>query len=216
MLLSEAIQRVRFLIDDRDENPLVTDSDITIALQTALDELWQLTVDSGANLYTLTATLTPNATGEIDRTSINPIKVVALAWQSGQVFIDIPAARPYEGTVAAVGGGMTVRIIYVPRAVFPASGASPFIWSTAAIADAVLDQLLCAIAASQVWVRTGEPPLPSLTRRIDELKKSVASKINIPNVTVARPHRRVTGMGGSPSGGMRWQRYQHNKIQLVY
>lgn len=212
--LTQAIARVRFLIDDQDVNPLVSDAEITVALQTSLDEVWQMVVGSGANLYTQLIDVMTAPDGSVDMTAINPIKIVSVMWKTGNVLVPIIPTRPGAGTFLVTGAPINIRIIYVPHAVFPATPVTNFVWSTPDINNAVLDQLLCAVAASQVWVKTGEPPLPSLSKRIDELKQSAFEEINIPNTMVLQV--RALGRRGSSSRTMSWQRVQHNKLQLIY
>lgn len=206
--LAQAIQRVRFLIDDRDANPLVSDADITTALQVAQEEVWQKVVASGINIYTQSGLITTDGAGEGDLTALNPLSIANVAWQSGSTFFQVPPARIFEG-VMNVNTPTPLKITYVPRAAFPVLPGDPFVWAQAAISSATLDQAMCTVAATEVWVLTGEPPLQSLVTRRDELLLSVTTQISQPRWSVTRPAARL-------GHGFMWRLSAHNKIQLVY
>lgn len=208
--LTQAIQRVRFLIDDADANPLISDAEITSALEVAQEEVWQLVVDSGANLFYQTAALTSSSTGAVDLSGIKPLKIANVSWEQSGVTLQIPPARLFDGLLN-VQQSWPISLVYVPRAVFPASPSAEFVWSQSSISMTTLDQLLCHVAASQVWIKTGEPPLASLEQRKVELQKSVENLINIPTWSVT-----PLGPVGSRNSGMYWRRSAHDTLQLVY
>lgn len=210
MTLAQAITRVRFLLDDNDANPLISDAEITTALQVGQEEVWQLVIDSGANVFFQTATISSPGTGVVDVSSIKPLKIVNVAQSVGVYTLQIPPCRPFDGW-APVLSALDVAIVYVPRATFPALAGDPFVWSQAAISMTTLDQLLVHVAASQCWVRTGEPPLASLEKRKQELQDSVTSSINIPSWSVT-----PLDVAGSRDSGMYWRRTSHDTLQLVY
>lgn len=206
--LAQAILRVRFLIDDRDANPLVSDADITTALQVAQEEVWQKTIASGIDIYTQSADITTNGSGEGDLTALNPLSISNVAWVSGGTYMQVPPARIFEGVIK-VSAPTPLRITYVPRAAFPVLPGDPFVWSQAAISSSTLDQAMCAVAASEVWILTGEPPLQSLMARRDELLQSITTQISLPRWSATRPAVR-SGVG------FMWRLSAHNKIQLIY
>jgi len=212
--LAQARTRVRFLIDDADANPLVTDAEIDVALATAQEEVWQRVVGSGVNVYTQHADISSGSTGAVNLTSLNPMKIVSVAWKSGNVFLQVPPSRPGD-YIQTVGQVQPLRVVYVPRAAFPALTSDPFVWATASISSPTLDQLLCVTAAADVWVKTGEPPLASLEQRKAELQKSVEEQISIPGWSVAP----LRAMGRFPThryAGFQWVMTGVNTMQLVY
>lgn len=212
--LTQARARVRFLIDDADANPLVSDAEIDVALATAQEEVWQRVVGSGVNVYTQHADISSSAAGVVNLSSLNPMKVVSVAWKSGNTFMQVPPSRPgdFIQTVAQV---QALRVVYVPRATFPALAADPFVWATASISSPTLDQLLCVVAAADVWVKTGEGPLASLEQRKAELQKSIDEQISIPGWSVA-PLRATSRFPSHRYAGFQWVMTGANQMQLVY
>jgi hypothetical protein len=210
MTLAQAITRVRFLLDDSDANPLISDAEITTALEVGQEEVWQLVIDSGANVFYQTADIASPGNGVVDVSSIKPLKIINVAQVVGTYALQIPPCRPFDG-FAPVLSAVNVRLVYVPRATFPALSSDPFVWSQAAISMTTLDQLLCHTAAAQCWVRTGEPPLASMEKRRAELAASVTSSINIPSWSVS-----PLDDTGSTDSGFYWRRTSHDTLQLVY
>lgn len=207
--LTQAIGRVRFLIDDTDANPLISDTDITTALEVAQEEVWQSVIASGANIFYQSVVVTTNAQGVADLSGIKPLKIANVSYQAGNVSLQVPPARLFDG-ILNVTGPWPLTIVYVPRAVMPVLGTDEFVWSQDTISVVTLDQLLCHTAASQVWVKTGEPPLASLEARKGELQKSVGTLINIPSWS-STP---IGGCGARVSG-FYWKRSTHDALQLV-
>lgn len=212
--LTQARTRVRFLIDDADANPLVTDAEIDVALATAQEEVWERVVGAGVNVYTTSAFISSDATGLVSLTSLKPLRVSHVALRNGTAFRNVKPARggDYSGTVASV---QTLRVLYVPRAAFPTLVGDPFVWSTAAVSAPTLDQLMCVVAASDVWVKTGEAPLKSLEMRKAELNASVESKINIPSWSVV-PLRASSQFPDDRGAGFLWTMTGPDTMQLVY
>ena len=209
MTLAQAITRVRFLLDDNDVNPLISDAEITTALQVGQEEVWQAVIDSGANIFYQQADISSSSAGVLSLASITPLKVANVALVVGTSTLQIPPCRPFDGR-GDVTSVQPCRIVYVPRAAFPALSSDPFTWSQATISVTTLDQLLVHVAASQCWVKTGEPPLASMEKRRAELMDSVTSIINIPSWS-ATP----LAPAGSRDSGFYWRRTAHDTIQLV-
>lgn len=210
--LSAAIARVRFLLDDTDSNPLVSDSDITLALQVAQEEVWQLVVTSGANIFYQQASVTTTSTGAANISSIAPIKIANVAKVVDNYRVQIPPARFYDNYTNVLQS-MTLLISYVPRATFPALAGDPFVWSQSTINLNTLDQLMIHIAASQCWVRTGEPPNAAIEKRKQELLDSIHTLVSIPSwsaTPVGATDRSVRDAGFS------WIRTAHDQLQIIY
>lgn len=212
--LAQARTRVRFLIDDADANPLVSDAEIDVALETALEEVWQRVVGTGVSCYTLYTDITSSGAGVVDLSSVKPLRIVNVAFKQGTIFLQVQASRTSD-FIQTVSGPQPLRIWYVPRATFPALSSDPFVWSTAGISSATLDQLLCVIAAADVWVKTGEAPLPSLELRKAELQKAIDEQVSIPTTTVA-PLRVTRKFPTHRYAGFQWARVAHDTLQLVY
>jgi hypothetical protein len=209
MTLAQAITRVRFLLDDKDNNPLISDAEITTALQVAQEEVWQSVVDSGANIYYQSADVSSSSAGVISLASITPLKIANVALVVGNGVLQIPPCRVFDG-FANVTSVQPCRIMYVPRAAFPALSSDPFIWSQATISLTTLDQLLCHTAASMCWIKTGEPPLSAMEKRRAELQASCTSTINLPGWSVT-----PLTLGVVRDSGIYWRRSAHDQIQLV-
>jgi hypothetical protein len=207
--LAQAIVRVRFLLDDKDNNPLISDAEITTALQVAQEEVWQSVVDSGANIYYQSADVSSSSAGAISLASITPLKIANVALVVGNGVLQVPPCRVFDG-FANVTSVQPCRIMYVPRAAFPALSSDPFIWSQASISLTTLDQLLCHTAASMCWVKTGEPPLSAMEKRRAELQASCTSTINLPGWSVT-----PLTLGVVRDSGIYWRRSAHDQIQLV-
>ena len=210
--LTAAIARVRFLLDDTDANPLVSDADITSALSVAQEEVWQMVVTSGANIFYQQATITTTATGGANIASITPIKIANVARNVGTYRTQIPPARVYD-SYTNIQQPIDLVITYVPRAAFPATGGDPFVWSQSTISLATLDQLMIHIAASQCWVRTGEPPNAAIEKRKQELVDSINTLVSIPSwsaTPVGATNRSVQ------TSGMAWIRVAHDALQIIY
>lgn len=209
MTLAQAIVRVRFLLDDKDNNPLISDAEITTALQVAQEEVWQSVVDSGANIYYQSADVSSSSAGVISLAPITPLKIANVALVVGNGVLQVPPCRVFDG-FANVSSVQPCRIMYVPRAAFPALSSDPFIWSQASISLTTLDQLLCHTAASMCWVKTGEPPLSAMEKRRAELQASCTSTINLPGWSVT-----PLTLGVVRDSGIYWRRSAHDQIQLV-
>jgi len=210
MTLTQAIARVRFLLDDTDNNPLISDADITTALQVAQEEVWQAVIDSGANVFYQSADVTSTGAGVLSLASITPLKIANVALVVGNAVLQIPPCRPFDG-FGNVAAAQPCRVVYVPRCTFPALAGDAFVWSQATISLTTLDQLLAHVAASMCWVKTGEPPLASMEKRKAELLDSVTSIISIPSWSVT-----PLAVGGTRDSGIYWRRTAHDTIQLVY
>jgi hypothetical protein len=209
MTLAQAITRVRFLLDDTDNNPLISDAEITTALQVGQEEVWQAVIDSGANIFYQSADISSSAAGVVSLASITPLKIANVALVAGNGVLQIPPCRPFDG-FANVTSVQPVRLMYVPRAAFPALSSDPFVWSQATISLTTLDQLLCHTAAAMCWVKTGEPPLATMEKRRAELLASVTSTINLPQWSST-----PLAVGGTRDSGMFWRRTAHDQIQLI-
>ena len=209
MTLAQALTRVRFLLDDKDNNPLISDAEITTALQVAQEEVWQSVVDSGANIYYQSVDISSSSAGVVSLSSIAPLKIANVALVVGNGVLQVPPCRVFDG-FANVTAVQPCRIMYVPRAAFPALSSDPFIWSQATISSTTLDQLLCHTAASMCWVKTGEPPLSSMEKRRAELQLSCTSTINLPGWSVT-----PLTVGGARDSGIYWRRTAHDQIQLI-
>jgi len=207
--LAQAIVRVRFLLDDKDNNPLISDAEITTALQVAQEEVWQSVVDSGANIYYQSADVSSSSAGVISLASITPLKIANVALVVGNGVLQVPPCRVFDG-FANVTSVQPCRIMYVPRAAFPALSSDPFVWSQASISLTTLDQLLCHTAASMCWIKTGEPPLSAMEKRRAELQASCTSTINLPGWSVT-----PLTLGVVRDSGIFWRRSAHDQIQLV-
>lgn len=211
--ITQAIARVRFLIDDKDANPLISDAEILVALETAYQEVWQLAIVSGANIYNQQVNLTSDGNGVLDLSAFKPMKIVNVALKLGNVFLQVKPCRLGDGLIN-VPGPQTFRVTYVPRVVLPAAGVDPIEWPIDIILDPVLDQLLCVVAAADVWIKTGQPTLPSLAEKRGQLEASVKAKINIPGWSVTTLGRR--GGLGQTNAGFYWQQSAYDSIQFVY
>jgi len=209
MTLAQAITRVRFLLDDKDNNPLISDAEITTALQVAQEEVWQSVVDSGANIFFQSVDISSTSAGVVALASVTPLKISNVAIVVGNGVLQVPPCRVFDG-FANVVGVQPCRITYVPRAAFPALSSDPFIWSQATISLTTLDQLLAHTAASMCWIKTGEPPLSSMEKRRAELQTSCTSTINLPAWS-ATPMT----IGGARDSGIYWRRTAHDQIQLI-
>lgn len=211
MNVTQAIARVRRLLDDRDQNPLVSDADIRDSLVVACEEVWQTVVNSGADIYALSADVVSSSDGVVDLTTQLPLKIQGLSLVSGSMTIPVPAAQPGEGS--PITQSYTVRVSYLPRVVFPLVGeeADPIAWATEAIPSNTLDQLLCVTAACDAWIMTGEPLNKALTTRKEELLASVKTIPAVPSHSVLR----IGGRGGRAP--FAWTRGNApNTLQLVY
>jgi len=209
MTLAQAITRVRFLLDDKDNNPLISDAEITTALQVAQEEVWQSVVDSGANIYYQSADVSSSSAGVISLASITPLKIANVALVVGNGVLQVPPCRVFDG-FSNVTSVQPCRVMYVPRAAFPALSSDPFIWSQASISLTTLDQLLCHTAASMCWIKTGEPALSAMEKRRAELQASCTSTINLPGWSVT-----PLTLGVVRDSGIYWRRSAHDQIQLV-
>jgi hypothetical protein len=210
MTLTQAIARTRFLLDDTDSNPLVTDAEITTALVIAQEEVWQMVVSSGVNIFYRQASVTSSGSGVINVSSLRPIKIANIATNTGPLRIQIPPARLYDGQ-ANVLQALPLTVTYVPHVTAPVLGTDEFIWSQATISMTTLDQLCCHIAASQCWVRTGDPPNAAMEKRKQELIDSIHTIVQTPSWS-ATP----LGERGGRESGMAWVRTAHDVLQLVY
>lgn len=211
MNTTQAIARVRRLLDDRDQNPLVSNDDIRESLRVAIEEVWQLVVTSGAGVFTLSADVTSDSNGVVDLTTQSPLTISLVQLLQGTVTMTIPPVRVGD-SYAPVQQATNIRVAYVPRVQLPAVDATSIVWATSAVPANTLDQLLCIVAAQDAWITTGEPILKSLQTRREELTASVKEIPNTPNHTVIR------GVGNRrlPSS-ISWTRgATPNTLQLVY
>lgn len=210
MTLTQAIARTRFLLDDTDSNPLVTDAEITTALVIAQEEVWQMVVSSGANIFYQQANVTSSGSGVVSLTAVKPIKIANVVTNTGPLRVQIPPARLYDGQ-ANVLQALPLTVTYVPRVTAPVLGTDEFIWSTSSISMTTLDQLCCHIAASQCWVRTGDPPNAAMEKRKQELIDSIHTIVSVPSWS-ATP----LGERGGREAGIAWIATAYDTLQLVY
>lgn len=210
--LTSAIARVRFLLDDTDSNPLVSDADITLALSVAQEEVWQLVITSGANIFYQQATLTSTATGGVNVGSLKPLKIANVAKVVDNYRVQIPPARFYDN-YTNIQQPIDIVVTYVPRATFPALPADEFVWSQSTISLTTLDQLMIHVAASQCWARTGEPPNAAIEKRKQELMDSINTLVSIPSWSATPVGATDRGLRDS---GMSWIRVAHDALQIIY
>ena len=206
--VAQAVLRCRRLLDDRDDNPLVSDADLKDSLIVAADEVWQTCVRSGANIYTQFADITSGSNGIADLASIKPLKIVNVSVVSGGALLTVPAARIGAGMVPLTTP-QNLRIAYVPRMSFPTNDGDNIVWGADANICNTLDQLLCLVAAADAWIVTGEPFPKPLTTRKEELNKSILEQINVPQYFVFDGN-------GRPDVGFVWSNASLDKLQLIY
>ncbi len=214
MNLLTARTQVRFLTDDSDVNPLVSDAEIDAALRSAQAEVWALVISAGVNIYQQTATVSSDAQGRVDLASLKPVKVGTVSLLQGNYRTTVSPCRQMDWSMP-VQQVQQLSISYVPRVAFPANDAAEFVWSLTSTLAPTLDKLVCAIAASEVWVRTGERPNAVIEQRKSELSIAAVSQTNIPSFTV------VSTSAGSryprnSKAPYQWVAVQQDLIQLVY
>lgn len=201
MLLSEAETRVQRFMDDAAAY-LATLPEIDTALRVAQEEVYQLITASGCALLEQEATLVANGSGVVDLTTIKPLEIVAVlqSLSANAPRLVVLPARSDDGFQFATSS-VTLVIRYTPRAAFPASSSSPFVWGTSAVtATNVFDQLMCAIAASELKIREGETNVP-LERRKAELRAAATQTLDIPG------WRPMVLSGGYPRGDYSYFHY---------
>lgn len=213
MTLTNARAKVRRFLDDTDVNPLVSDADIDDSLATAQYEVQQLLVSSGGNLLTQEASITSSATGSVSLAAIAPLKVVYVQFTIGTQRYQVPPSRSTDW-VQTVTAPQTLIIGYVPRPIFPASGAATFTWS-GTVDSPVLDKYMVAIAACESWIESGEAPLATLEQRRDQLKRTVLETINVPGWTVM-PIASAKRYPHGRNAGFQWVMTARDAMQLVY
>lgn len=180
MLLSEAETRVQRFMDDGAAY-LATIAEIDTALRVAQEEVYQLIVGSGNALFEQEASISSNGSGVVDLTTIKPLEIIdvlqSLAPNAPRLTV-LPARSGDGFQFASSTVNLVIR--YTARASFPASSSSPFVWGTSNVtATNIFDQLMCAIAASELKIREGETNTP-LERRKAELRAAAMASLDIP------------------------------------
>ncbi len=204
---------VRRLIDDTDSNPLVSDADIDDALRSAQYEVAQAAVGAGSNLFNVEATKTAASNGSVDLSTEGPLRINYVALVVGTQRLQVPPCRNTDWG-RTVSGPQTLVVGYVARPAFPASGATSFLWGSA-VAAPLFDKLMAVIAANELWTKTGDPPLASLTSREEKLREQAIASINIPLWTV-QPLRQATRYPAGGNAGFQWVSPSRDQMQLVF
>lgn len=181
MLLSAARSRVRTLADDV-EAERYTDAQVDAALGTAQYEALLWAVAATPALFRVEATITTSSQGVADLTAIAPLKMlsVALLNASDRVIIKPLSAASITAPQRAV---QQLVIGYVPQPVFPATGASAFVWSSAAVNVPPVDLYMCLIAAAELKIGEGEQPA-GLDVRKAECLATLKALFALPSFTV--------------------------------
>lgn len=203
---------VRRLVDDTDSNPLFSDAEIDDALKAAQYEVAQAVVGAGSNLFNVEATKTASSAGVVDLSAEGPLKINYVALVAGTQRYQVPPCRSTDWR-QTVPGPHTIVVGYVARPTFPASGVGTFLWGSSVEAP-MLDKLMAVIAAGELWVKTGERPLASLTSREEKLREQVLASINIPLWTV-QPLRQATRYPAGGGAGFQWVSPSRDQMQLV-
>ena len=212
--LTAARTMVRNFIDDTDSNPLFTDADIDAALLPAQYEVTQLVVGAGgSNLFNVEATKTATSNGTIDLSAEAPLKVNYVALVVGRSRYQVPPCRNTDW-ITTVVGPQTIVVGYVARPAFPALAGDPFLWGSTVDAP-ILTRLMCIIAATELWTKTGDPPLPSLVQREATLREQALASINIPLWTV-QPLRQALRYPSGGNAGFQWVMPSRDSMQLVF
>lgn len=213
MLLSEAKARVQRLIDDTAAN-LATVAEIADSLRIAQEEVYQVVVGSGSVLFQQDATVTTNAAGVADLTTIKPLDITNVAFVQGSnvARLNVPPARPDDAFVNYTSS-VQLLISYIARPTFPSSDSAAFVWGHANVTmTSIFEQLMCCIAASDIKVKEGEVN-PALEKRKVELRAAAESGLDIPGWQAA------TLMGSYPTGTNSFFRFlmtAPDTLQLVF
>jgi hypothetical protein len=194
MTLADMRLRVRKYVDDVAQKRWDTDgnnTDVDGALTTAIAEAFSLVVAAGASSYRSTVNVTASTTGLVDLSAVKPLRLYAVRLTSG--------ASPYQSFAEVLpttqgqwrcqhNAAETLSITCIPSAVFPASSGVPVIWGVSGLDVPELDQLACAIAASQLKADEGEDN-PALERRKAELRAAVMGRPDMTSWAVSDPYR---------------------------
>lgn len=207
MILTDARTRVRSLIDDADSE-LWTDAEVDASLASAQYEALLWAVVSGCNLFTQEADITTTSAGLADLSSLKPMKIVNVAQVTGTSRFKIPPIQLHDIAVTHAVA-TTLKVAYVARPTFPASGAAAFVWSSASISCPPLDQYMVCLAAAEMKVKEGEEA-PGLDKRKAELRDAILSLVNVPGWHV-RPMRKSSSNGL----GIAWAMTSSDQLQLV-
>jgi hypothetical protein len=213
MTLLQARDRVRALIDDTDANPLSSDDDLDDALTTAQVEVMQFVLSSGSNLLGVEVAKTSSADGVVDLSDVTPMKVNHVHHVLATARMQVLPARSsdFSSTVAAA---QTLKIGYVARPAFPAADDDAFVWASTLDAP-LLDKLLCLLAASEAWIRSGSKPLEALEVRKAEVRNAILGSLNIPQWTVM-PLVAATRYPTQRYASFQWVMTAPDTMQLVY
>lgn len=200
MLLNVGRARVLKMVDDEDGDRFDEAGDsaeVDAALATGQQEVAQLAFNTGSNIFAQETTVTTSSAGVANLTSIKPHRIDYVSISVGGERLNVSPVR-FDEAPANASGVQTLGIVYVARPTFPATPSDPFVWGHANVTStAILDQLMCVIAACDLLITEGEVNRV-LEQRKEELKAAVLSTFSVPGWSVT-PIDSFT-VGGRDSG----------------
>jgi hypothetical protein len=166
-----AAARVRFFVDDKD-SAAFTDAEILDALTTAQAETFLAATRLAPGLFATETSVSSSANGSVSLSTLDPLRLVQVS-----TTLDSGARTPvrparFSDGYANAAGITALKLVYIPKVVFPSSGSTVFDWAGVEVPQ--LDELLCLTAASTLKVMEAEA-----NRQLSERKAELVESLRM-------------------------------------
>ena len=174
--LTVARTRVKKYLDDVDG--LVADSDTVTdaALEVAQHAVYLQATAWAPQRFQIEGNVTTNGSGVGDLSSLDPVRVLAVNHYSGNSRQPIPAGSFTDGPTNVLAA-YTLKILYIPKLTFPATGGDAFVWGQSALDIPLLDDLMCLHAASHLTLLK-DAHNRQLERRLEVIENKAKNVLN--------------------------------------
>ncbi|HJZ06421.1 MAG TPA: hypothetical protein VJ327_11325 [Patescibacteria group bacterium] len=154
------------------------DSILNTFINLAIQQVQNLLISSGSNVFHQTATVNAIA-GIVDLSAVAPLKILSLAQTLSPVLLTILPIRPKDAIVRNAYTG-ALELVYVPKAELPAGDGYTLTYGAANASNSVLDQLTAVLAARLALITDNEPRAGLEALRL-ELEGNVRAIASVPS-----------------------------------
>lgn len=151
MSITLTLARARILKLADDVDGVVADTTTTQddALKNAFHAVYLQASAIAPERFALEGSVTTDANGVADLSSLDPVRILSVAYASGVARSPVPPCRLSDGP-SNVLGAKTLKIVYLPALTFPAAVGDNFVWGQSGLDLPILDGLMCLRAASEL------------------------------------------------------------------
>lgn len=178
MLLSEAIERVRYMIDADSFDEAAdrwTSDEVKQKLKLALEATCTIYAGRGGQRLDQVVELTSDADGYVNLQPYKPLQIQSVRVSQGSYMIQVPAV-PSGQIRQDANQAHTVKVRLVPSPDFPTVNSSPILYGNNTSFE-LMDELICIRAAKSLLVKDGEID-QSLETQFREILETMLSSEN--------------------------------------